>query len=259
MPRGLAKNPYGTVFKSLVSGDMVSPYLKNAVLTGNWPMEYNIPVDSSPYYGTGDGYFHPSTHGLMGARQLYYMFHPETRDKMMPEQRTFSDEMLLATGSALHAVVQTQFQQVGILRPENVEKEYIIKAHHIRGRTDMVVDHPTGGMLPVEFKTMNVERFKFLKDIKPIWDCQLSMALYGLDYDYGILLVMQRGDPYEMVEFGVPRNDTMLNQVFAKFDYVRESIEKNEPPEHCCGKGSPEMKKCPARYCCWLANEVQHG
>lgn len=259
MARGLAKNPYGTVFRSLMDKEMVAPYLKNAVLAGNWPRMYNIPVDSSPYYGTDDGYFHPSTHGLLGARRLYYEFHPETRAKMVWEDRDLSDEMLLAMGSALHAVVQTQLQQVGILRSENVEKEFIITRHHVRGRTDMVVDHPTAGLLPVEFKTMNVERYRFIKQPMERWEVQLGMALYGLGYDYGILLLMQRGDPYDMQEFPIERNNSLLEPIFAKFDYVREAIRRDEPPEHCCGFRSPEMKKCPARYVCWLKSEVQDG
>ncbi|QZE10512.1 HNH endonuclease [Mycobacterium phage ScoobyDoobyDoo] len=145
------------VFRSLGDREIVIPYLKNAMLADNWPEEYTVKVDSRPYYGLGDGYFHPSTHGLMGERQLYYMFHPDHRQNMIHEDRTVQDQLTLSMGSALHAVCQTQFQMAGILRPENCELEFIIEPHHIRGRADMVVDHPTEGELVVEFKALAVD------------------------------------------------------------------------------------------------------
>ena len=52
------------------------------------------------------------------------------------------------------------------------------------------------------------------------------------------------------------RNDELLSEIFAKFDYVREAIAANEPPEHCCPLDSVKMKACPARFECWLSNKV---
>jgi hypothetical protein len=250
-------SPYRSIFRSLIDRDLLLPYFRNAMLGDNWPEHYIIKIDSSPYYGLGDGYFHPSTHGQLDARQLYYMFHPDHRERMVFEPRQVQDEMTLAMGSALHGVVQTQFEQAGLLKPEDVEVEYIIKEHHVRGRIDMIVDHPNGDRIPVEFKTQNSRAYDFQKDIKDIWDMQLSMALYGTKQPYGVLLVLESGYPYRMREYRVVRNDALLTDIFAKFDYVRESIAANRPPEHCCAKGSAVMKKCPARYECWLKSEVQ--
>lgn len=244
------------VMKDLSGGNLLTPYLKNAMLADNWPDEYIIKVDSRPYYGLGDGYFHPSTHGLMDERKLYYMFHPETRDKMHYEERTVTDQFILGMGSALHAVCQTQFQMAGLLRPENTEKEFIIEAHHVRGRADMILDHPTEGELVVEFKTQNSRAFEWQYEMKPQWEMQLSIQLYGLKKKRGVLFVMEAGLPYRMREYHYDRDDDLLARTFAKFDYVRECIERDTPPGHCCSKGSKEMKACPARYSCWLKSEV---
>lgn len=251
------KKPYRSIFKSLAERDLLIPYFRNALLADAWPDQYQVTIDSSPYYGRGDGYFHPSTHGLMGARQLYYMFHPDTRDTMIHEERSITSEMGFAMGSALHGVVQTQFEMAGLIKgPEDVEVEYVIDQHHVRGRVDFIVHHPNGITYPVELKTQNSRAFAFQKEIKDIWDAQLSMGLHGTGYPLGILLVLESGYPYQMKEYRVPRNDALLSQIFAKFDYVRECIALNTPPEYCCSPGSKEMDACPARYQCWLKRTV---
>jgi hypothetical protein len=37
---------------------------------------------------------------------------------------------------------------------------------------------------------------------------------------------------------------------------VRDSIELDNPPEHCCAKGSADNKRCPARFLCWDKGKV---
>lgn len=242
--------------RDLSGGNLVIPYLKKALLADDWPLKYTIEVDSSPYYGYGDGYFHPSTHGLMGERELYLMFHPATAKQMIPEDRTVGDHLTLSMGSALHAVCQTQFQMAKVLRPENCEVEFIIKEHHVRGRADMILDHPSEGPLVVEFKTQNSRMFQFQEEMKDMWEMQLSIQLYGLGHTKGVLLVMESGHPYRMREYHYDRNDDLLARTFAKFDYVRDCIARNTPPPHCCSKGSKIMEKCPARHVCWLKEEA---
>ena len=151
----MAESAKRSIFKSLAERDLLIPYFRNALLADNWPDSYNVKIDSTPYYGAGDGYFHPSTHGLLGARQLYFRFHPDFRDSMIHEERTITQEMTLAMGSALHGVVQTQFEMAGLIKgPEDVEVEYIIHDHHVRGRVDFVVHHPNGQVIPVELKSL---------------------------------------------------------------------------------------------------------
>lgn len=252
---------YAEILTDLHDQQILLPYLKNAMLAEEWPLHYDIRIDSSPYYGLDedgkpDGYFHPSSHGTTGERKLYYLFHPEHRERLLFEHKTIQDEMTLAMGSALHGVIQTQFQMAGILRPENVEVEFIIPEHHVRGRTDMVIDHPTEGEIVVEFKTQNSRAFQWQEEMKDFWQVQLSLALYGLKKRRGVLLVLESGFPYRMREYQYTRDDDLLARTFAKFDYVREAIAANEPPPYCCNKGSTTMKKCPARFECHLRDEV---
>jgi len=252
----VAGSPYGSVLSSLVNKELLLPYFRNALLSKQWPDSYTVQIDSSPYYGTGDGYFHPSTHGLIGARELYYRFHPDHQQHLIHEVRNVQSEMTLAMGSALHGIVQAQFQMAGLIKSEeDVEVEYIIEEHHVRGRVDFLVHHPDGNTYPVELKTQNSRSFDLQDEIKPIWDAQLSMGLHGTGYPTGVLLVLESGYPYRMKEFRVNRNDKLLSEIFAKFDYVRECIAHNTPPEHCCPLNSVAMQSCPARFQCWLVGK----
>ncbi|AVJ48461.1 hypothetical protein SEA_NUEVOMUNDO_217 [Mycobacterium phage NuevoMundo] len=254
----MGKEGRKSIFRSLAERDLLIPYFRNALLSQEWPDEYTIKVDSSPYYGKGDGYFHPSTHALMPARQLYYHFHPDTRDKIIQEDRTITQEMTLTMGSAIHAVVQTQFQMAGLIKgPDDCEVEYVDRTHHVRGRVDFIVHHPNGQVIPVEMKTQNSRSFDFQDSIKPIWDAQLSLGLHGTGHPLGILLVVESGYPFRMREYRVPRNDQLLTQIFQKFDYVRECIALNKVPEYCCMPQSKEMDACPARYQCWLKDKME--
>lgn len=250
-------NPgWGSLLKRLANNELILPHFENAMLADNWPDSYNITIDSSPYYGAGDGYFHPSTHPLMGARELYYRFHPDTRDHIVRERRSLQSHLTLSMGSALHGVIQTQMQMSGLVRPENIEVEYVNHEHHIRGRIDFIVDHPNGSTLPVEMKTINSFAFKRQETIKPSWDAQLSIALDHLGVDTGILLMVEAGWPYQMREFLVKRNDLLLEEIYTKFAAVREAVKNNVPPQYCCNYESDEMKKCPARFQCWLRDEA---
>ena len=263
---------YDSIFQRLSQKELILPYFENSLLRGEWPDSYTIEIDSRPYYGfttpdgetgkggSGDGFFHPSTHPLMTPRQLYYEFHPDHHDKLIREKRTLSSEMTLAMGSALHGVVQAQFQAMGLVREENIEWEYTDYENNTRGRVDFIVDHPNGSQVVCELKTMNSFSFAKLpgqwgpeiKQKKPDWNAQLSMGLDNYGADLGVLLVLESGWPYQMKEFHVTPDRELLDETYQKFHYVRQCIEADTPPRHCCTLDSSVMMECPARYECWL-------
>ena len=128
----------------------------------------------------------------------------------------------------------------------------------------MIVHHPTEGPLPVEIKTKTAYKYdKVTIQDQPSWEIQLSMACdnlgerYDTDFTYGILLMVEMGWPFRMRELRVPRNDVLLGETYAKFDYVRESIRTNTPPPYCCAYKSKEMASCEMRHACWLKDHPQ--
>jgi hypothetical protein len=249
---------YENIFKSLANKELILPFLENQILADKWPEKYTITIDSSPYYGleadgSPDGYFHPSTHPLMGERELYLRFHPDTRDKMLSEPNSLQRQMTLGMGSSIHGILQAQMQMIGLCPPENIEVEYIIEEHHVRGRIDWIFQHPSVGDVIVECKTRTGYKFdKTTIADMPSWDAQLSLAEYAMGKTEGVLLMMESAWPYRLRELPHVRNDVLLQQIFDKFDYVRMCLEANEPPRHCCTYGSPAMTSCDARFSCWL-------
>jgi hypothetical protein len=229
------------------------------MLADNWPKSYTIEVDSSEYYGKGDGYFHPSTHPLMGERELYYRFHPATADQMAWERPSVQREMTLAVRSAMHGVVGTQFKMAGLCRDEDIEHEYINTEHHVRGRIDWLVHLPNGMVIPVEMKGRT--HFKYNKQVEPepSWVAQLNLGMDAVGAQLGVVLMQQDGYPYHMREFPVKRDPLLLGEIYARFDRVRAAIAANEPPRYCCAEGSTQMKSCPARFVCWLADAPVRG
>jgi len=134
--------PWDNVLRRLERRELIVPMLENELAADEWPDQYNIKIDSKKHVPK-PGYFHPSVHPLMGARELYYRMHPATRDLMVPERRLAKDHMLLAVHSAAHAIVQTKMEMAKIVRPENIEWSYVDEIHKIRGRIDFIVDSPT--------------------------------------------------------------------------------------------------------------------
>lgn len=252
------------ILKRLEDKQLILPLLENQMRADVWPDTMMVEVDTSPYYGldeTGkpDGYFHPSSHSLKTARQLYYEFSPD--HKHLVEREPWSMPLMMASsvGSSIHALLQTQLQMAGLCGPNDIEPEYTNLEHWVRGRGDVVVHHPTEGAIPVEIKTRTAYKYNSttIADM-PSWEIQLSLACdnlserYDTDFTYGILLMVEMGWPFRMKELRVPRNDAKLAETYAKFDYVRECIRTSTPPPYCCSLGSETMKACPVRHACWL-------
>jgi hypothetical protein len=255
----VATTPFDGILKRLANQDIILPHLESAVMADNWPAKYFAEIDSTPYYGLGDGYFHPSSHPMLDERQLYYMFHPDTRDQMIPERRNLGSHIILSVASAIHATLQTQMRMSGLVTSdEDVEYEYVNDEHHVRGRIDFIATHPNGLRYVVEFKTCHPYVFKRLEGI-PMdkWKAQLNIGMdnSGVDNDTGILMVMESGSPYPLHEMHIQKDQQLLDDIYGKFDRVRAAIASDTIPRHCCNAGSPEMKKCPARGVCWLKED----
>lgn len=255
---------FDSILKRLADKQLVLPILENQMRADAWPDSFTVEIDTSPYYGLDDegrpdGYFHPSSHPLKSARQLYYEFHPDHQHLLEHEPWSMQRLMTVSVGTSLHGILQTQLQMAGLCGPEDIEPEYLNAEHWVRGRGDAVVHHPTEGPLVCEVKTRTSFRFDSttIADM-PNWEIQLSLAMdnlgerYDTDFTYGILLMVETGFPFRMVELRVNRNDKMLRETYEKFDYVRECIRTNTPPPYCCSYKSREMDNCPARYACWL-------
>lgn len=248
---------FDSVLDRLYREEIILPYFESQMLSDTWPDKYVIEIDSSAYYGlvdengdahdagAGDGYFHPSTHAVMSESELYARFHPDISKNIPPERRNITSMMTLAMGSALHGVVQTQFEMARLMQPGQAEVEFLNKARGIRGRLDMVVEHPKYGLLPIEMKTQNAYSFANQHEMKWIWDAQLSIGMTETGFDFGVLLLVEAGWPYRMREFPVRRNDALVSEVYDKWATVREHLELGTRPRCACSLGTKQQLTCP--------------
>jgi hypothetical protein len=251
--------PFENLFQRLHDREMIMPHLEAAIKADKWPDSYNIPVDTSPHYSGKGIYFSPSTHPLLGARQIYYMRHPEYKKLMIPERRTLGQHMRLVMGTAYHSVIQTQLQMAGLIKSDDqIEVPFTIEEHHVRGRIDFIACTPEDPEVVVEVKTQDSRMYQYNKGITPYWDAQLSLNEYAMGKNYGILLLIEFGGNNDIKEIRHQRNDVLLGEIFDKFDYVYSCIERNEPPPACCMPDSKEMQKCPARGECWLSPDPKN-
>lgn len=272
------------LLKGLGDEQVVIPHVENGIASDTWPEQYNIPVDTSVYYGsldedgnlieTGhDGYFHPSTHPTMSELELYYEFHPE-HDVALPK-RTFSLAAMwsMTMGTAAHSVIQTQLDMRSLLvrgssewsqvssskpwvrgkHPEKnpVEWEYINSRHNVRGRADGILDLPVHGQMVLEFKTANQRHFKFMDAPFPKWEIQGCLAADAYGLDEIVVVVLEMAYPWNMKEFRVKRRDSIVEPVYEKFDRVREAIQRDIPPRCIHQLDSKEYRQCRASHLCY--------
>ena len=282
----MTRTGMSSIFQRLAEKQVVLPYLENAFHSDEWPESYTITVDSSPYYGladeegvthdtgAGDGYFHPSSHSSMGARELYYRFHPEHAKDVLSERRTLTSHLTLAAGTAMHAVIQNQLNMTGILKrgseeweqmrpgvrgryvPNNLgEWEYINEDRKCRGRSDGILDIPDMGEMLFEFKTMNSRSFRFLDCPKDEWDNQTNLGMDHYGVDEGRIVVLEMGYPFALKEFKVLRRPSVLEPIYERWEYVRECIKRDTPPpcEHALATAA--ARSCPVGNLCWRTEE----
>ena len=241
------------LLKRLSQKELLIPYLENSLIADNWPEKYTVEVDSSPYTGTGDGWFHPSSHALKDERWLYYNLHPDHKDNVIQERNTLQRALTLSMGSALHAVVQTQFLMAKLITKDDIEVPSKSEQHHARGSMDFRINHPNGHKYGIEFKTQNSRSFDLEQVPKATWVAQLNCYLDWNNLEEGIILVMESGFPYRMKEFHIVLDPKLLGEVYDRWDRVLEAIADNNPPQFCCALGSQTMDSCSHRNSCWLA------
>jgi hypothetical protein len=254
----------GKIYQRLAEEQVVIPHLERALMADEWPESYNIPVEMYPHRPPPPGevgWFYPSTHCLMEDRQLYYEMHPVHRYNLPKKTFPMSATWSLTMGTAAHSIVQTQLTMAGkIVDPKrDIEVRFRNEQRRCRGRLDWIQTMASGRKIPVEMKTQNSRAFGFQKEIADSWECQLQTTMDGLGYDEGVVFLMEMGYPWGMREFRVYRDEALLKAIYAKWERVLEAVYANEPPGHCCEKGSKEMDNCRAKDVCWLASAQVRG
>lgn len=236
-----------SLLKRLGSREVLVPHLEQSMLADNWPQQYTVEIDSSPYYGkktqdgeilsvgSGDGYFHPSS-ALACPRELYISFNPRLQHMRPALRKDLAFYMTVNFGTAIHGLMQAQLEMCGLLVPGTVEYEYACDYHNVRGRIDAVIQPPNSGEIVLDIKTMNPRGFGFLKahTPKPEWCAQVNLGMAHYGADEGLILVVEAGYPWNLKEVPIKKDEALLNGLYDKWERVISGIERDIPLDCTC-------------------------
>lgn len=247
-------------------GAILKPVLHKYLLDGKYPREWTVGFrGEDEEERTPDGWFHPSGHPTMHARQLwYYLNDPEHFESWTPD---YVIRMSMLMGTAVHDFVQMALASLGYLvRPKGTcpacglrqpaqchEHGVADRETGARGHMDGVVQLGSG-LKGFELKTA-VPRslldrkdndIEFFKTKWPRYYAQVNeyMRLSGLAEF--IVLFFGLGNPWPMVEYRVPADQALIVETERKYREVRTAT---VPPPPCCIPKSKESRACPAMSC----------
>ena len=235
-------------------GEIITPYIEEALLRADWPEEYPIRVYNKER--KFDNMYHPSTDIAKGELHLYYKFHPDLREQYKEERISPTLQMTFQIGSALHSMMQSMLIHMGFTSEDKVEVRIRDEERMIAGAIDILelttpdgerflVDIKTANRLPLDASHTYSMQLRVYQDVHP--DAPERMALLFVEKQY----------PHKIRAIEVHKDQDELDKLYGKWSRVRVAISKNDPSElkQCCnGPDTEEFLKCPARNVCYLWN-----
>jgi hypothetical protein len=234
--------------REMQDGKILAPILRGEVKKPNF-RPFNIKVEP-PKERPWDGYWHPSTHGLMPARQLALSLkHPM---EFEAEETTLEKVFAVTQGHLFHTFCFKVLRRNGILLSE--ELPVLDEEHNRRGHMDGFLANYEG----LEFKTVNndfllkkIEDVESLRKYKPGYYAQIQEYLDILQLSAMRFFMMGMFYPYPMIEFPIfydePFQLARRAEYRAALAYARED---GALPDPCCEPRSKEAKNCPLRTAC---------
>lgn len=258
---------------------VLKPILNQYLYHAKFPDIFHVTFRKAGLARKPDGYFHPSTHPLWRARQLYwYLTRP---DGMEEEQLDYESRMAVTMGTAVHAFVEMCLRDAGVMaplegtcpachRPHGIKKgqcdeygaadEELGSRGHMDGKItiDMVGRFWVPGTGTFEFKTMNSRKASKIGDLDletfkrlcPDYYAQVQeyMRITGLQQT--IVIIISLGYPWQITEIQIPYDPMHALTIAQKYQAVREAVADGVPPTDCCGVGTKLAAACPSRGLC---------
>lgn len=254
MPSGAQRpsNQFRRLLRGVSNKEILVPHLEVALLRHGenvWPEAYEIRVHNKERQW--DGFFHPSTHANMGELRLFYEF--SRQDKMEYPRLTVDDVLTFQVGSAYHALVQSMLIHMGFTTPDEVEAPFVNEHRWCSGRIDVrrcwvpeqdspvLLDIKSAAYLPKSPPMHYQKQIQVYLDLAP-----------GGPMQRGIILYLTKQAPHKLREFVVERDQDTLDEIYGRWNRVREAIEFDDAStlRVCCNNDTTEHRQCPARFQC---------
>jgi hypothetical protein len=258
------------VLEGAASGLVLKPLLHSYLYEARFPDRFDVTFHKAGKPREPDGWFHPSTHPLMDARQLYYYLTAPAQWEA--ERLSYESRMAVTMGSAVHGFIEACIRHGGWMAPLEGECPACHRPHGVRkgqcdeygaadpvlrrrGHMDGVLDIPGWGKGIFEFKTGG--RADFATDLDLDWFKKRHLDYYAQVQEYmdlsghrqAIVLFAQVGYPFVLNEFQVPYDAAFAARTREKYDLVRAFETAGQPPEACCPLRSSKSRSCPASAC----------
>lgn len=258
-------------YKASASSEILIPVIRPLLADiAQYVAELKVELPKERPY---DGWFHPSTHPMWDARQLY--FYLTAPDLLELEDLDESAYLSAIHGTFWHTAIQSValvnellLPQMSPLHPEpQAELSVVDEPHNTRGHLDGVLNpdkFPIEVPQGLEIKTLNgfrandlpagfpasPERIAWLKEKKPkyYWQAQEYMRMSGFRMQYFLFMGMDY--PFPMAEVWLPYNEADALTVVAKYEMVLRDRDMEWLPDPCCSIKSAKAKQCPARHAC---------
>jgi hypothetical protein len=233
----------------LAQGKLLSPIIRAELMKPSFP-GFGVYVHGwteRPF----DGWWHPSTHSTLTARQL--MLYMTQNHLEIKEEPTLEKVIAVTQGHFIHNFLGTVLKNNGVVPELELSKED--PQHRRKGSMDGKDVNGEG----VEFKSIN-EKFlmqkifdmESLRKHKPGYFGQCQDYLDMHDLDTMRFLFMGVWYPYPMAEFTVERDDVYIADQRKKYRIALEMAEEKEMPEVCdgCTVKSVMARNCPMALAC---------
>jgi hypothetical protein len=250
----MTKSPqFRNMIKEIAKGNVLVPILHAYLFDAVYP-EFDVHFSGGSSHRAPDAWFHPSTHPMMPARQLYYYMTSDKR--LIAEPLEYMGALSTTMGTAVHGFVQMCLKDHGVLLEDEVYVEH--PATKSRGSMDGILKISGWGTGGFEFKTSNMQKLNGFNDndvvaFKTKWpryygQVQEYMRISGLRQF--VVLFMGMGYPWTLKECQIDFDPAFAFEIEKKYTTVLRHLERGVPPEPCCAPKSKEAAACFARALC---------
>lgn len=263
-------------FKRMVAdaskGLVLKPLLQAYLYEAKFPERFEVTFHKAGVAREPDGWFHPSTHPLMDARQLYYYL--TTPAAWEVERFSYESRMAVTMGTAVHGFLQFCIRDAGWMAPLptgdcvacglphgigrgqcdefGVSDPVLRRRGHMDGMLDVM-----GTRSPLELKTGGRTEFHTDLDLDLDWFKEKHATYYAQVQEYlditgyarFVVLFVNLGFPWKLTEIHVPYDLQFARRTREKYELVRAHEEAGVPPQACCPLRSARSRDCPAGAC----------
>jgi hypothetical protein len=215
-------------------GSILAPHINAYQSRGKFPDKWIIEIDNTR---VEDEYFHPSTDALASPLSLYR----RKSGASLPEKITSNQRRTYDCGHMWHRYLQNILIDMGFVKPENVERQYLHQIVTKRGGTtgkgtlDLVdVEIPGHGTWPVvDIKTANKSMYErgFDKNTLAKYTAQVNLYMDWVGAERAMILVINKDSPHDMREYVIQRSQSLIDEIYDRWTYVAQCLRAGVEPE----------------------------